>query len=94
MRRSYRLIRRFRTQAIRVAHLSLFLLGLLHGDQTRWTMSSVQVLGPYRQEKDHTGIPSWSIPLMWQEVEILIYTGTERGAAITEAILRGRSDQP
>lgn len=84
---------RLRTFLVRSCHLIALYLLILQGDQGGWTQpSTIQVLGPYRREKDHTGMNSWSLALSWQGVEVLIYTGTERGAGITEAILRGRME--
>lgn len=85
-RQRRRLLRRYLGRVILAT--TLFLTSL-YGDRLRIPETpSLQVLGPYLRQMDHTGIPAWTIPMSWQDVEILIYTGTERGAAIIEAVLR------
>ena len=93
MRKSYRVLRRIRTQAIRTIHLMTLCLGVLQGDAPWTTPSTIQVLRAYQAEKDHTGIPSWTLALSWQGTDLVIYAGTERSIAILEAILR-RKAQP
>lgn len=71
-------------------HILMLLVLLVVTGPERPRMSTyLQGIGQVRRQPDHLGQPSWTLSITWGTDTFLLYSGSERGALILEALLRG-----